>query len=89
MVEGSTVPRPSNRAMTRMASAVKKRLRSSSDHPYKAKAGIIAMKENDGKMTEGWSPAVIKDLKSNPGCASNIDFKRYDIENKIRSIFRA
>ena len=54
---------------------------------HKAKSGIIAMKENDRKMPRGWYPAASKDLKSNLGY-TNIDLKRYNIENKIRSIFR-
>ena len=54
---------------------------------HKAKEGAKVRQKNGGRMPDSWYPEAIKSLKSNPGC-SNIDFKRSDLQNRVRKIVR-
>ena len=54
---------------------------------HKAKEGVKERQNNGGRMPHLWYTDAIKSLKSNPGC-SEIDFKRSDLENRVRKILR-
>ena len=55
---------------------------------HKANAGVKARQMNDIWMPKNWYATAICGLKSQPGFA-HLDFKRCDIENKVRSIISA
>ena len=54
---------------------------------HKAKEGVKERQNNGGRMPHLWYTDAIKSLKSNPGC-SKIDFKRSDLENRVRKIVK-